>query len=86
MRSDAVAFAQTGRDHVNMPAVMAGALGLALAGPRHYPGHVAQERWIGDGRARADTGDIRSATFILAVACLLNFGMIAGVMLVQLKW
>ena len=67
-------------------AAMAGALGLALAGPRHYPGHVAQERWIGDGRARADTGDIRSATFILAVACLLNFGMIAGVMLVQLKW
>ena len=57
-------------------AAMAGGLDLALAGPRQYPGYVAQEKWIGDGRARAGIGDIHRALFVMAVACLLNFGMV----------
>jgi adenosylcobinamide-phosphate synthase len=55
---------------------MAGGLDLALAGPRRYPGYVAQEKWIGAGRARAGIGDIHRALFVMAVACLLNFGAV----------
>ena len=32
---------------------MAGALGLALAGPRHYPEGRVADPWLGDGTARA---------------------------------
>ena len=55
---------------------MAGGLDLALAGPRRYPGYLAQEKWIGSGRARAGIGDIHRALFVMAVACLLNFGAV----------
>ncbi|MBF0394259.1 MAG: cobalamin biosynthesis protein CobD [Alphaproteobacteria bacterium] len=51
---------------------MAGALGLALAGPRHYPGLTVSDPWIGDGRARATSVDIRRALIVFAVACGLN--------------
>jgi len=57
-------------------AAMAGALDLALAGPRRYPGYVAQEKWIGSGRARAVRGDIHRSLFVMSVACLLNFGLV----------
>jgi adenosylcobinamide-phosphate synthase len=57
-------------------AAMAGGLDLALAGPRRYVGYVAQEKWIGSGRARAGVGDIHKALFVMAVACLLNFGLV----------
>ena len=36
---------------------MAGALGLALAGPRRYPEGLVADPWLGDGTARA--GDVR---------------------------
>ena len=36
-------------------AAMAGALGLALAGPRHYAEGVVVDPWVGDGTARAAT-------------------------------
>lgn len=64
-------------------AAMAGGLGLSLAGPRQYPGYVAQEKWIGDGRARATTADIRRALMVMAVACLLDAGLVIAVILVQ---
>jgi adenosylcobinamide-phosphate synthase len=64
-------------------AAMAGGLDLSLAGPRQYPGYVAQEKWIGDGRARATTSDIRRALLVLAVGCLLNAGMVILVVLAQ---
>lgn len=57
-------------------AAMAGGLGLALAGPRRYTGYVAEERWIGDGRARANTVDINRALFAMIVGCLLNGGLV----------
>lgn len=64
-------------------AAMAGGLGLSLAGPRHYPGYVAQEKWIGDGRARATTVDIRRALLVMVVACLLNAGAVILLVIVQ---
>ncbi len=53
-------------------AAAAGALGLALAGPRQYSGTVTQEPWLGDGRARATVADIGAALklYLGAAACL----------------
>ncbi|WP_245580287.1 adenosylcobinamide-phosphate synthase CbiB [Niveispirillum irakense] len=42
-------------------AAMAGALGLRLAGPRRYAGHVVDDHWMGDGRADAGATDIEKA-------------------------
>jgi len=57
-------------------AAMAGALDLALAGPRRYPGYAVQEAWIGKGRARATPLDIRRSLFVMVIACLLNAGLV----------
>jgi adenosylcobinamide-phosphate synthase len=51
-------------------AAAAGALGLALAGPRRYGGVVAQEPWLGTGRARATPADVAMALRLYLVACL----------------
>ncbi len=64
-------------------AAMAGGLGLSLAGPRRYPGYLAQEKWIGEGRARASVADIRRSLLMLAVGCLLDAGLVIVVILVQ---
>jgi adenosylcobinamide-phosphate synthase len=42
-------------------AAMAGALGLALAGPRDYGGVRVDDALMGDGRRAADASDIRAA-------------------------
>jgi adenosylcobinamide-phosphate synthase len=42
-------------------AAMAGALGLALAGPRDYGGVRVDDALMGDGRRTADASDIRAA-------------------------
>ena len=42
-------------------AAMAGALGLALAGPRVYGSQEIADVWMGDGRPDAGAGDIRRA-------------------------
>jgi adenosylcobinamide-phosphate synthase len=62
-------------------AAVAGALDLALGGPRHYLGGVAKSEWLGDGRARATVRDIRRALMLYAVAGMLHlllYGVIAG--------
>ncbi len=64
-------------------AAMAGALDLSLAGPRRYPGYVAQENWIGSGRAQATPADIDRALFVMAVACLINGGLVVAAALTQ---
>jgi adenosylcobinamide-phosphate synthase len=49
---------------------MAGALGLALAGPRSYPGYVADDPFLNaDARKDATPGDIGRALDLLAAAC-----------------
>ncbi|BBK29370.1 adenosylcobinamide-phosphate synthase [Stella humosa] len=66
-------------------AAMAGALGLALCGPRRYPGLVVDAPWIGQGRARADSGDIGRALMVYVRACALLIGAI-GLAAVILWW
>jgi len=58
-------------------AAAAGALGLALAGPRKYPHHTADAPWIGDGTAKARATDIDRALYLYVVACLINALIVA---------
>ena len=55
----------------------AGALGLAIAGPRRYGDRTVDDPWIGDGIVRAEARDVRRALYLYAVACLLN-GLLVG--------
>ena len=50
-------------------AAIAGALDLALAGPRRYPERIVEDPWIGDGRARATAADMFRSLIIYSVAC-----------------
>lgn len=57
---------------------MAGALGLALAGPRHYREQTVDDPWLhAAGRREATARDIRRALYLYAVACLIN-GLLVG--------
>lgn len=51
-------------------AAIAGALGLALAGPRHYDGGLVHDYWMGDGRAEVTARDIRRAVTFVDIAHL----------------
>ncbi|MBF0094536.1 MAG: cobalamin biosynthesis protein CobD [Alphaproteobacteria bacterium] len=62
-------------------AAMAGALGLSLAGPRHYPGYSVSDEWIGDGRAEAEARDIGRALHVFKAACMVNAAVVAGIWL-----
>jgi len=62
-------------------AAMAGALGLALAGPRRYGGTVVDDAWMGSGRARATSADIGRALALYLAACLVHGGAILCVYL-----
>jgi adenosylcobinamide-phosphate synthase len=53
-------------------AAMAGALALALGGPRQYLGGVEKSQWIGDGNPRATPVDIDRALLLFGIACLLH--------------
>jgi adenosylcobinamide-phosphate synthase len=55
---------------------MAGALGLALAGPRRYPEGLVADPWLGDGSARAATSDIIRALHLYRLACLIEGGLL----------
>jgi len=63
-------------------AAMAGALGLALAGPRRYGGTLVQDAWLGAGRARAEAADIVAALRIYLAACALQGVIVAALLLV----
>jgi adenosylcobinamide-phosphate synthase len=60
---------------------MAGALDLALAGPRHYAEGLVVDPWVGDGTARAATSDIHRALGLYRLACLVLGGLVLGVWL-----
>ncbi len=47
---------------------MAGALGLALGGPRSYAGARHDGAWMGDGRREVTPSDIRAALKLYAGA------------------
>jgi adenosylcobinamide-phosphate synthase len=57
---------------------MAGALGLALAGPRRYPEGLVADPWLGDGSARAGVSDILRGLHIYRLACLIQCGLLLG--------
>jgi adenosylcobinamide-phosphate synthase len=58
-------------------AAMAGALGLALGGPRRYAETTVDDPWIGDGRTRATGQDIEAALSVYVAACLINALVVA---------
>jgi adenosylcobinamide-phosphate synthase len=59
-------------------AAMAGALGIAIAGPRTYEGVVVDDSWIGNGRGAVTAADIHAAlslyrradTILIAIVAL----------------
>ena len=64
-------------------AAMAGALGLALAGPRQYAEELVQDAWLGDGTPLARPADIIRALRLYGYACLLLTALIVGAWLAQ---
>jgi len=64
-------------------AAMAGALGLALAGPRRYPMLTVDDPWIGDGRSEADEVDVRRALRVFRGACAVDAFAVGLVLLVS---
>lgn len=58
-------------------AAMAGALGLALAGPRVYGGVRVEDAMMGDGRRAADAADIRRALTLYRAADALLLALLA---------
>lgn len=67
-----------GRGSERPVAAMAGALGLALGGPRRYPGRVVERPWLGEGRARATADDIARAIGLYRAAWALVGGVAAA--------
>ena len=57
---------------------VAGALGLALAGPRRYAEGLVADPWLGDGSARAGVPDILRALHLYRLACLIQGGLLLG--------
>ncbi|HYB08828.1 MAG TPA: cobalamin biosynthesis protein [Alphaproteobacteria bacterium] len=65
-------------------AAFAGALDLSLAGPRRaVDGVSAAAPWIGNGRARAQWGDVYRALYLFAAACLIDLALVAALTLVR---
>jgi len=62
-------------------AAMAGALGLALAGPRVYGGMLVEDHMMGDGRREATAEDIRRALKLYHVADGLLIGLFGALAL-----
>jgi adenosylcobinamide-phosphate synthase len=58
-------------------AAMAGALGLALAGPRIYAGVHVDDAFMGNGRYAAKTNDIRAALGLYLRADAILIGLVA---------
>ena len=68
-------------------AAMAGALGLALAGPRSYGGKRVDDAWMGSGRREATAGDIHRALRLYRIAYVVQAAVIGLLaILVALVW
>lgn len=64
-------------------AAMAGALGIALAGPRRYGEEVVEDPFVNDaGRKQVDGRDIRSGVKVFWVSCVLLWLLVAAAALV----
>jgi adenosylcobinamide-phosphate synthase len=61
---------------------MAGALGVALAGPRRYGDRLVEDRFLNaEGRREANPQDISRSLILLAAACALQFLLVAALAL-----
>ncbi len=59
-------------------APLAGALGVALAGPRRYDGELVEDSWMNrNGRQAATPADLRRGLNLYLVACLLQAAVVA---------
>jgi len=59
-------------------AAMAGALGLALAGPRRYGGAIVEDNWMNAaGRREASAADIRHGLTLYVLACIIQAALVA---------
>lgn len=68
-------------------AAMAGALGFALAGPRHYDGVLVEDAVMGaGGRRELGAADIRRALRLYWIADGLLIGLLAALALAGLTW
>lgn len=65
-------------------AAMAGALGIALAGPRRYGGELVNDPWLGRGRPQVGAGDIGRALDVYLVACVIEVALLATLALLRL--
>lgn len=61
-------------------AAMAGALGIALAGPRSYHGETYEGAWMGDGRRDLAATDIRRALSLYRTALAVQAAALAAVL------
>ncbi|WP_424813214.1 adenosylcobinamide-phosphate synthase CbiB [Roseococcus sp. YIM B11640] len=65
-------------------AAMAGALGLALAGPRSYGGVMVEDGFMGDGRRDATAADIRRALRVFLVADGIGIAFVATLVVIAI--
>jgi adenosylcobinamide-phosphate synthase len=66
-------------------AAMAGALGLALAGPRVYGSIVVEDATMGDGRREANAQDIRAALALYRRADMILIALVALIAIIALR-
>ena len=64
--------------------VVAGTLGLKLAGPRVYGETLVDDAYMGDGRREATVSDIRRALMLYRVACAIQMAALAVIVVVAL--
>jgi adenosylcobinamide-phosphate synthase len=62
-------------------AALAGALGLALAGPRRYGGQVVEDHWMGNGRREVTAEDLGRVLDLYLAAGGLLFVMVMAALL-----
>lgn len=65
-------------------AAMAGALGLALAGPRSYAGKRVDDAWMGNGRRDATATDIHRALRLYRIAYVIQAAVVGLLAVVAL--
>lgn len=64
-------------------AATAGGLDLALGGPVREAGQAVEAPWLGDGRARTAPLDLRRASHLITVGCLINAVWLAALTVVR---
>ena len=63
----------------------AGALNIALAGPRRYQKRVTDDPWLGDGTARTSIKDIQKMLYLYVTAALINGAWVAALAIIRLN-